>query len=100
MPEPNHMGGYPENLGFRFSSSRLETWQGLQDLSRFVYNWKISFSGKSGVTVDRQDRSGNESRDNGRQRGFAKDRFVKSKESEVKKNFKDTRFKFKVGGGQ
>ena len=48
-------------------------------------------------TVDRVDGSGNKSRDNGRQTGFAMDRFDKSNESEVKRNFKDTRIDFKVG---
>ena len=48
-------------------------------------------------TEDREDRNGNKYRDNVRQTGFAKDRFVKSKESEGKRNLNSTKGDFKVG---
>ena len=37
MPEPNHRDGFCANGDLRLDSSRVETRQGLQDLSRFVY---------------------------------------------------------------
>ena len=52
LPERGHMSGYPENRGLGLTSSRLEPRREIQDLSRFVYNWKISFSGKPGASVE------------------------------------------------
>ena len=51
-------------------------------------------------TVDWEDRNGIESRGSGHQPGSAKDKFNKGKESNGKRNFKDSRVAFKVGGGQ
>ena len=51
LPERGHRGGYPEDRGLGLTSSRVETRREIQDLSRLVYNWKISFSGKSGVSA-------------------------------------------------
>ena len=52
LPERNRMGGYPRNRGLGLTSSRVEKQREIQDVSRFVYNWKISFSGKSGVSAE------------------------------------------------
>ena len=52
LPECGHVDGYPENHGLGLTSSRFEPRCEIQDLSRFVYNWKISFSGKSGVSAE------------------------------------------------
>ena len=51
-------------------------------------------------TVDREDRNGNKSRDNGHQTGFVNYMFDKSKGSDVVRNFKNIRVDFKVRGGQ
>ena len=52
LPERCYLGGYPENRGVGLTSSRFEPRREIQDLSRFVYNWNISFSGKSGASVE------------------------------------------------
>ena len=52
LPERGHMRAYPENRGLGLTSSRFEPRRDAQDLSRFVYNWKISFSGKSGASAE------------------------------------------------
>ena len=51
LPERGHRGGYPEDRGLGLTSSRMEMRREIQDLSRLVYNRKISFSGKSGVSA-------------------------------------------------
>ena len=51
LPERNHIGGYPRNRGLGLTSSRVETRREIQDLSWFVHNGKVSFSGKSGVSA-------------------------------------------------
>ena len=52
LPERGYLGGYPENRGVGLTSSRFEPRRETQDLSRFVYNWKISFSGESEASVE------------------------------------------------
>ena len=52
LPERDHRGGYPEDRGLGLTSSRVETRPEIQDFNRLVYNWKISFSGKSGVSAE------------------------------------------------
>ena len=52
LTERGHMGGYPENRGLGLTSSRFEPRREIQDLSRFVYDCQISFSGKSGASVE------------------------------------------------
>ena len=52
LPGRGNMGGYPENRGLGLTSSRFQPRREIQDLSRFVYNWKISFIGKSGASVE------------------------------------------------
>ena len=52
LPERGYMIGYPENRGLGLTSSRFEPRREIQDLSRFVYNWKISLSGKPGASVE------------------------------------------------
>ena len=52
LHERGHMSGYPENRGLGLTSSRFEPRREIQDLSRFIYNWKISFSGKPGASVE------------------------------------------------
>ena len=47
FPERGHRGGYLKDRGLELISSRVETRREIQDLGRFVYNWKIPFSGKS-----------------------------------------------------
>ena len=52
LHERGHMSGYPENRGLGLTSSRFEPRREIQDLSRLVYNWKISFSGRSGASAE------------------------------------------------
>ena len=52
LPERGHMSGYPENRGLGLTSSRFEPRREIQDVSRLVYNWKISFSGKPGRSAE------------------------------------------------
>ena len=51
-------------------------------------------------TADREGRNGIESRGSGHQPGYPNHKFNKGKESNGKKNFKDSRVIFKVGGDQ
>ena len=52
LPERGYLGGYPENHGLGLTTSRFGPRREIQDLSRFVYNWKISFSSKPGASVE------------------------------------------------
>ena len=52
LPERERMSGYPENRGLGLTSSRFETQREIQNLSRFLYDWKISFSGKLRASVE------------------------------------------------
>ena len=51
-PVRGNLEGCPENRGLGLSSSRFKARQEIQDMSRFVCNWKISFTGKSGVSAE------------------------------------------------
>ena len=51
-PEHGNLDGCPENRGIGLTSTRFKARREIQDMIQFVYNWKISFSDKSGVSAE------------------------------------------------